>query len=58
MTPKDRDDIAFASKIGVDFIALSFVSSSEDILTINDLLIELDNDHLGIIVKIENEESL
>lgn len=58
LTPKDRDDIAFASKIGVDFIALSFVSSSEDILTINDLLIELDNDHLGIIAKIENEAAL
>ena len=58
LTPQDRNDIEFASKIGVDFLALSFVSSSEDILAVNDLLIELENDHIGIIAKIENEIAL
>lgn len=58
LTPQDRDDIVFASKIGADFLALSFVSSSEDILAVNDLLIELENDHLGIIAKIENEAAI
>ena len=27
LTPKDRDDLAFALDIGVDWIALSFVSA-------------------------------
>lgn len=58
LTPQDRNDIEFASKIGVDFLALSFVNSSEDILAVNDLLIELENDHMGIIAKIENEAAL
>jgi pyruvate kinase len=30
LTPKDREDLAFALDLGVDFIALSFVQSAED----------------------------
>ena len=55
LSEKDRLDIEFACKNKVDFLALSFVSSFEDVLQVNDMLIKMGNDHLGIISKIENE---
>lgn len=58
LSRKDIEDIKFAHKIGVDFLALSFVSTSEDILKVNDLLINLGNDHMGIIAKVENESAV
>lgn len=58
LSKKDQEDIIFAHKMNVDFLALSFVSSSEDVLQVNDLLIDLDNDHIGIIAKIENERAV
>ena len=58
LSEKDKDDIKYASSKNIDFIALSFVSTLEDVLEVNDLLIELENDHIGIISKIENEQSL
>lgn len=58
LSEKDKEAIIYAHQRKADFIALSFVSSSEDVLEVNDLLIELGNDHLGIISKIENERAL
>lgn len=58
ISKKDREDIKFANMMNVDFLALSFVSSSDDILELNDLLIEMGNDHINIIAKIENEKAL
>lgn len=58
LSDKDRDDIKFAHEMNADFLALSFVSSSEDVLEANDLLIEYGNDHIGIISKIENESAI
>lgn len=58
ISTKDKDDILFANKIGADFLALSFVQNAEDVLEVNDLLIEMGNDHLGIIAKIENESAV
>ena len=58
ITEKDKLDIKFACEEKVDYISLSHVSSVEDVLDINDLLIELSNDHLSIIPKIETAESL
>lgn len=58
LSEKDKEDILFANKMKVDFLALSFVSSSEDVLKVNDMLIDLNNDHLGIIAKIENERAI
>ncbi|MDD2181288.1 MAG: pyruvate kinase [Bacilli bacterium] len=55
---KDREDVKFANMMNVDFLALSFVSSSDDILEINDILIELENDHISIIAKVENEKAI
>ena len=58
LSSRDRADILFADKMNVDFLALSLVSSSEDVLDVNDLLIELGNDHIGIISKIEREKAI
>lgn len=55
---KDIEDIKLAHELKADYLALSFVSCSEDVLDVNDLLIELGDDHLGIIAKIENERGL
>lgn len=54
LSNKDKEDILFAVEHKVDFLALSFVKSSENILEINDLLISLNDDHMTIISKIEN----
>lgn len=58
LSDKDINDIKLADKLDADFICASFVSTHEDVLEINDLLINLKNDHLGIITKIENEMAL
>ena len=55
LSEKDISDIKFASKHAVDFIALSFVSHAEDLLEVNDLLIDLKDDHMGVIAKVEND---
>ena len=49
LSEKDKEDILYAHRKNADFLAVSFVSSSEDILEINDMLIELGNDHMEII---------
>lgn len=58
LSPKDIKDIQYANQKNIDFLALSFVSSYEDVLKINDMLIEMGNDHIGIIAKIENESAI
>jgi pyruvate kinase len=58
LTSKDETDILFASKMNVDFLAISYVSSQEEVLAVNDILIGLKNDHIGIISKIENEDGI
>jgi pyruvate kinase len=54
----DKNDIAFASSIGADFIALSFVRNANDVLDVNDMLIALRNEHMQIISKIENKSAI
>lgn len=58
LSDKDKADILFANKMNVDFLALSLVSSAEDVLDVNDMLIELGNDHMSIISKIERESAV
>ena len=58
LSEKDKEDIIFADKMKVDFLALSLVNSSEDVLDVNDMLIELGNDHISIISKIEKESAV
>lgn len=58
MNEKNKQDIKFACDNLVDYLSLSFISSVDDVLDVNDLLIESGNDHTAIISKIENEKSL
>ena len=58
LSDKDKEDIKFADEMGVDYLALSLVSSAEDVLDVNDLLIEMGNDHMSIISKIEREKAI
>jgi pyruvate kinase len=58
MSNNDRDDILFANRMDVDFLGVSNVSCSDDVLDINDLLIELCNDHMSIISKIEKKSAV
>lgn len=58
ITKKDKEDILYASKLHVDYLALSFVSTHEDVLEVNDLLINSNDSHMTIISKIENAYAL
>lgn len=58
ITSEDKSAIIFAGRENIDYLALSFVTSAEDILSINDLLIEYGIDHTSIISKIEKEKAL
>lgn len=58
LSDKDKEDIKFACKNDVDFLALSFVECSENVLEVNDLLIGYGNDHIGVISKVENSRAL
>jgi len=57
LTSKDRRDIRFAVEHGVDFVALSFVRSAEDVRQLRRLLVEQGAD-LPIVAKIEKAEAL
>ena len=55
LTDKNKKDIKFASDMDVDFLVISNVYGIEDILEFNDLLIELNNNHISTLVKINND---
>lgn len=56
ISKKDEDDIRFACRHNLDFIAASFTRRKQDILDIRRILQEEGNDHIQIIAKIENQE--
>lgn len=57
ITPKDRADLEFAVKAGVDAIALSFVRSANDVHELRQLINELGGTQL-IVSKIEKPEAI
>ncbi len=57
ITQKDQKDILFGLEEDVDFIALSFVRSAEDIHQLRKI-IEDNNGHSAIIAKIEDQEAV
>ncbi|MGJ4789234.1 pyruvate kinase [Leptospira koniambonensis] len=57
ITQKDHKDILFGLEEDVDFIALSFVRSAEDIHQLRKI-IEENNGHTDIIAKIEDQEAV
>ena len=55
---KDKENILYAIKKNVDFLALSYVRDEQDVLEVADILIENDNNHINLIAKIENDSAL
>jgi pyruvate kinase len=58
ITEKDIDDIKFGCKMGVDFIAASFIRKASDILDVKKVLKENHGEHIKVIAKIENQEGV
>jgi pyruvate kinase len=56
-TKKDIDDLALGIKLGVDYIAVSFVRSRADILRVKNRL-KKNNADIPVIAKIENRQAL
>ena len=57
ITEKDRKDIEFAVENDLDFIALSFVRSPQDVLDAREIVLSKGG-HARIIAKIENQEGV
>ncbi|MBU2524097.1 pyruvate kinase [Patescibacteria group bacterium] len=57
LTAKDLKDLKFGLKIGVDFIALSFVRNSEDIKHLKKV-IQREGGNVPVIAKIERREAI
>lgn len=58
LTEKDINDIKFAIKHDLDFIAASFIRKASDVLEIRRILEENNAEHISIISKIENREGV
>ena len=57
LTDKDRRDIKTAAELGVDYVAVSFPRTADDIRQARRLLLEAGG-HAGIVAKIERAEAL
>ena len=58
LSEKDRSDILFGVKAGVDFIAASFTRCAEDILEVRKVCSEVEEGNVSIIAKIENMQGV
>jgi len=58
LTDKDRIDLKFGLELGVDFVALSFVRSPEDVLEARRLAVTPDGRRVPVIAKIERPEAV
>jgi pyruvate kinase len=57
LTEKDRRDLEFGLKHGVDYVALSFVRSAADILTVKDLIATLGS-KVPVVAKLEKPQAI
>ena len=57
INPIDKENILYAINSKVDFLSLSYVRDEQDVLSVIDLLIENNNDHISIISKIETSDA-
>jgi pyruvate kinase len=57
LTPKDKEDILFAAKMNVDYVAVSFPRTAQDIKDTR-VLLEQAGSFAGIIAKIERAEAV
>ncbi|MBQ8941205.1 MAG: pyruvate kinase [Firmicutes bacterium] len=58
LTEKDKEDIKFGIKMGIDYIAASFIRSARDVLEIRKVLEENDGLGISIIAKIESRDGV
>ena len=58
LTAKDEQDLEFALHAGVDYVALSFVRSAEDVNLLRDRMKKLSDRPAKIIAKIEKHEAI
>jgi len=58
ISERDKEDLAFAAKMGFDYIAASFARRDEDILEVRRVLDENGGNDIKIIAKIENQEGV
>ncbi len=58
LTEKDIEDALYAIELDVDWIALSFVRTAEDLNKINDLIKENSDHKIPVIAKIEKPEAV
>ncbi len=57
LTPKDEDDLCFGLALGVDFVALSFVRSAQDIVPVRQIM-RSTNTIVPVIAKLEKPEAI
>jgi pyruvate kinase len=57
LSDKDRQDLRFAMRLGVDMIALSFVRSADDIVDVHEIMDEFGT-RLPVIAKIEKPQAV
>ncbi len=58
LTPKDVKDAKFAAKLGLDWVALSFVRSKNDVLQLREILDKSSKELIPIISKIEKPQAI
>lgn len=57
LTAKDREDLAFALELGVDYVAVSFIRSAVDVAVARDAIAALESD-VPVIAKLEKPEAM
>src|SRR5262249_57211254 len=57
LTEKDRDDLQFGLRNGVDYVGVSFVRSGADLLEVREVINEFRSD-VQVIAKLERPEAL
>ena len=57
LTPKDRKDLEFGLKHGVDMVALSFVRSAADVLMVKQIIAD-DGSDVPVIAKLEKPQAI
>ena len=58
LSAKDREDLAFGLKLGVDYVAISFVRRAEDVQEAKDLIVQMCGHAVPIIAKLEKPQAL
>ena len=58
LTDKDMDDLEFGLELGVDFVAVSFVQSSNDLQRARDVARRLGRNDVALVAKIEHPKAV